>query len=279
VRVDPSGDRVTARIRLRGAPYDIAAGAGAVWATGRLRRGDDVLYRIDPKASRVAATISLPGRRAGPIAATRRAVWVVVSDQEVRSYSLVRIDPSTNRVVRTARLDAARRRWVTDIAVADHAVWLLALRLGARGEEPGDVLRFEPRSNRLTARIEASALAMGAGPGGVWVSGCTVCRPQRDAYFGQRIDPGTNRPARRRVVVPHAAFGPLSVGRARVWFGGYENAGRTIAFRLDPRTGRIDRFLRLGTFLHSGMALDPRARALWVARAPGRIVRVDLAHR
>lgn len=278
VRVDPATNRVTARIRLRGSPFELEAGAGAVWATGNFTRREDVLHRIDPATERVVATVPLPGRHAGPLATGAGSVWVVVSNAQATSYSLVRIDSGTNRVADTWPLRAASHRWVQRIAVGHGAVWLLALRLGRRWELPGDVIRFDPRTGG-TAAIEARALTMGLGPGGLWVTGCTVCRSHRTSYFARRIDTSTNKLAGRRIVRTGVGFGPLFVGRSRVWFGGYGRSSQTVAFRLDPQTGRIDRFLRLGTDLYTDMAFDSRARRLWVARATGSLLRVDLRGR
>jgi DNA-binding beta-propeller fold protein YncE len=279
VRIDTATNRVTARVRLRGSPFEIAAGAGGVWVTGNFSRGQDVLHRIDPGAGRVVATIALPGRYAGALAVGTGSVWVVVLDRRGSAYSLARVDPSTNRVAETWPVVAARGRYVTRIAVGRGAVWLLALRLGRRWEKPGDVIRFDPGAGRAVATIDAAALTMGLGPGGLWVTGCTVCGAHRTSYFARRIDTGSNQLVGTRIVKPGIAFGPLFVGKVRVWFGGYDKAGRPIAFRVDPRTGRTDRLVGLGSVIYSSMAFDRRAHRLWVARAPGGVLRVDLAGR
>jgi hypothetical protein len=69
------------------------------------------------------------------------------------------------------------------------------------------------------------------------------------------------------------------VGRRLVWFGGYGRSGGPIAFSVEPESGQIERFVRLGRFDYSGMAFDPHRRALWVAKASGGVLRVDLARR
>jgi YVTN family beta-propeller protein len=278
VRIDPETNRVTARIAVRGGPFEIATASGAVWVTGNFRRGDDVLHRIDPRTERVVGTIRLPGRYAGAVAAGRRAVWVVASDRTAGASSLVEVDPSTNTIVSAVPLMAARR-WVTDLALARGDLWLLALKLGRHGELPGDMLRFDPDTQRVTAVVEAKALSVGTGPGGVWASGCIECGVHRRSFFAQRIDTRSNESAGPRIALRRVGFGPLFVGRKSVWFGGYEQASETIAFSLDRERGRIERFLRLGSVLHTGMAVDPRRHQLWVARATGEVLRVDLPDR
>jgi hypothetical protein len=114
----------------------------------------------------------------------------------------------------------------------------------------------------------------------MWVTGCVDCRSRRRrADFAQRVDLRANRVVGPRLGLRGVTFGPLYVGRRSVWFGGYDRSDRTIAFSLDQESEQIDRFLLLGPFLHSGMAFDPHRRTLLVARAPGGVLRADLAGR
>jgi hypothetical protein len=277
VRIDPTTHAVTARVPVRGSPFHIAAGARAVWVTGNDMRSGDVLQRIDPRAERVAATISVPGRYAGPIAVGERSVWVLASNHEVTRQWLVRIDAASNEIVRSVPLGPVRPRYIQDLDIRRGFVWLLAVRVGRNRNLPGDVLRFDPRTSRVTAKIDAAALGMEAGPGGMWINGCFECSSRRRRTdYAQRVDLPTNRLAGPRIAVRGVSFGPVFAGRDRVWFGGYDRSERTIAFSIDPESGQIERFLRVSPFLHSGMALDPGGQALWVARAPGGLLRVDL---
>ena len=279
VGVDPDRRRVFARVPLRGSPFYLAAGRHAVWVTGNFVRRDDVLYRIDPSAERVVATIPLPGRYAGRIALGRRGLWVLTANGDVSRQWLVKVDTRTNAVVRRVPLPGVGPRYVEALDVGRGFVWLLAVRVGRTRELPGDVLRFDPRSNRITARIDAEALGMELGPGGMWITGCLACRARPRTDFAQRIDLNSMRPAGPRIGLRGIAFGPLFVGRERVWFGGYDESERAIAFSLDPESGRIERLLRASPTLYSGMSFDGHRHALWVARAPGGILRVDLADR
>jgi hypothetical protein len=274
VRIDPAMRRVTARISLHGSPFYVAARGNAVWVTGNLDRRDDVLYRIDPRKERVVATIPLPGHYAGRVAPGPRGPWILTTNHDVTREWLVRVDPATNEVVRSVLLPTVN---VQDLAVGERFVWLLALRNGRRGELPGDVLRFDPRAARVTAQIDAEALTMGLGREGLWISGCIDCGQHRRSYFAQRIDSRRSRPQGPRIGVRGVGFGPLFVGGDRVWFAGYGRSGGPIAFSLDPGSLRIERFLSVGRFLYSGVAFDRQRRALWVSRAAGGVLRVDLA--
>ena len=277
VRVDPATDRVTARIRMPGSPFELEAGAGALWVTGNFTRRQDVLHRIDPEAEHVVATIPLPGRYAGALTTGKRSVWMVVVERRATSYSLVRIDPATNRVARKWPLPSLRRRYVDRIAVGRGGVWLLALRAGRSGERPGELVRIDPHTGRVAATIDATALTMGLGPGGLWISGCRVCGTRRTSYFGRRVDTDTNTLAGPRVDRPKVSFAPLFVGRSRVWFSGYVDSDQPVVFSVDPHTGRTERLLRLGSDVYTDMAFDSRADRLWVALATGSLLRVDLA--
>jgi hypothetical protein len=276
VRIDTATNRIAARVPVEGGPFEIAAGDGAVWVTGNFDSGGDVLHRIDPRSNRVAATIDLPGDYAGPLATGAGAVWQVVTDRGRTHSSLVRIDPAGNEVSGTFALEAANDRYVDELAVGHGSVWALALKLGAIGELPGDVVRVDPTGVDPPVVIEAEALNMGVGTGGVWVTGCLECGRHRKRFFGQEIDIEANVPTGPRVPFERGA-GPLSVGPDSVWFAGYDSQGGTAAHRLDPDTGTVDRSVSAGAFLHTGVAIDAGERTLWVAGGPGFVARVDLA--
>jgi hypothetical protein len=235
-----------------------------------------VLYRVDTDTDAVAATIRFSGRNAGPVAVGEGAVWLVLTDRGGSSTSLARIDPATNSVERIVPLDGASGRYVDELATGQGAVWLLALRFGESGEQPGDVLRFDPGKNEIVATVHAEALNLGVGPGGVWVSGCVDRDQHRETFFAQKIDTVANAPVGPQVAVDGVSFGPLLVATDSVWFSGYGTQGETVAFRLDPDTHAIEPFLQLGDFLYTDAVLDERTDTLWVGAAPHSVVRADL---
>jgi DNA-binding beta-propeller fold protein YncE len=226
------------------------------------------------------ATLSFPGSYAQPLAAGEGSVWLLLTDRSDRSVSLARIDPETNKVAATVPIELGPEVSYIDGLIAAHgSVWILALGMGAGGYEgPGDILRFDPESNRVEAVIRAEALSMGAGPGGLWVSGCVDCDEHRDTSFAQEIDTDANAPTGPRIAVDDVGFSPLFVGEDSVWFSGYGREEDTVALRVDPDTQAIEEFLSVGDFYHSGTALDEENQAIWIARAaPASLVRVDLA--
>jgi streptogramin lyase len=69
----------------------LAAGAGAVWATTTAGRQ---LLRIDPRTARVAASLPVPARA---VAADRRGVWAVCCESGAGPGRLTRIHPASGR--------------------------------------------------------------------------------------------------------------------------------------------------------------------------------------
>lgn len=275
VRIDPATNRVAAKIPVDGSPHRIAAGEGSVWVTGDFGRGGDVLHRIDPETNRVVATIPFPGRSAGPVATGHGAVWLVLTGDEAATVSLARIDPRTNKVGLTIPLEAgAARHSFDELAVSDGAVWVLALE-GL--DSPGDVLRVDPTSGRIAARIEADALNTGGGPGGLWITGCVDCDEYRSTFFAQEVNANANASVGRRIAIRDVSSSPLFVGDESVWFSGHGGDVGTVVFRLDPETHAIEEFLRVGHFVQSGMAFDVQNTAVWIGRVvPPSVVRVQL---
>jgi DNA-binding SARP family transcriptional activator/streptogramin lyase len=122
VRIDPSTNRITTSVAVRGGPTRLAVGRRAVWVTTRGSRA--ALWRIDPGTNEVAATIPLRGTPAR-VALGAGSVWVS-SFHWARGRSaafgglLSRIDPTTNRVM--AEIPLGQR---TDgLAVTNEFVWV-----------------------------------------------------------------------------------------------------------------------------------------------------------
>jgi YVTN family beta-propeller protein len=92
-------------------------GAGAVWTSTYLTK---TLWKIDPATAQFTGRVRL-GRPAVGVAFGEGAVWVVGNDG-----TLLRVDPSSETVVRTIRLGvyAAQQNVWAPIAVGQGAVWV-----------------------------------------------------------------------------------------------------------------------------------------------------------
>jgi class 3 adenylate cyclase len=172
-RIDGHTNEVTESIEI-GEPWRVVSGFGSTWVTAGLSYhapgGPTSLLRIDPRSNKVVATIGL-GRPVRDVAVSEDSVWV-------SGAALWRIDPKTNRVMTTINLNSF------DIAAGARSVWVLPA-------GPEALLRVDPQTGRVSARIDglASARHVAFGAGFVWVSGAAAGIPN----FLWQVDPATNR--------------------------------------------------------------------------------------
>jgi len=116
IRLDPkTGDRV-AEIQAGSVPRFTAIGGGSVWV---LNQDDGTVSRIDPKANRVVATITVSAQKVdgGDMAFGGGYAWARVNDALV-----AQIDPDTNKVIRRFGEPAGSG----SVAADDNAVWISA---------------------------------------------------------------------------------------------------------------------------------------------------------
>jgi hypothetical protein len=149
----------------------VTVGAGAVWATTTAGRR---LLRIDPRTTRVTASLSVPADASG--------VWAVCCGAGGPGGRLTRVDPG-GRVVKAIRLPGHPQA----VGIGPSGVWV-------RGAE-GPVWRVDPASNRVVATIRLPPGPVDTGdPGGdivvttdaVWVSNPATATVRR-------IDPRRNQ--------------------------------------------------------------------------------------
>jgi YVTN family beta-propeller protein len=124
-RIDPNTNGVLASISHErigqpvwgGTPPTPVVGAGAVWTSTYLTK---TLWRIDPATGQFTGRVRL-GRPAVGVAFGEGAVWVVGTDA-----TLLRVDPTSETVVRTIRLGvyAAQQDVSAPLAVGQGAVWV-----------------------------------------------------------------------------------------------------------------------------------------------------------
>ena len=175
VRIDPRRMRLAARIPVPGRAWGVAAGndhvivvsvPGAGPVTGPV--GRRFLRRLDPRTNRLSAPLARVGCEPG-ITVGAGAVWTF----DFCSGVLARRDPRTLRVTRTAKFGVLSQK----PAVAFGSVWLASR---------GGVLRVDPDTLRVVARIPARSLTIAIGEGSVW-----AFDPAH--LVVRKIDPRTNR--------------------------------------------------------------------------------------
>jgi YVTN family beta-propeller protein len=190
--IDPGSNKATARIPLGGplrGSVSVSAAGDTVWVAccGEAGTGTTSsagrLLRVDPRRKRVVADIHLPANPAA-IAADATGAWVATADGQVLMVSRKR-----NRVV--AAIDAGGPLGFSQtIAVGAGGLWLA---------DPFDeqVVRIDPKSRRVMARIPAGAVTTVAVTGdAVWALsslGLVRVDPGRDRVAAVATDPELRR--------------------------------------------------------------------------------------
>ena len=217
-------------VRTNAFPSDFAVGEGAVWLVDRLRGR---LVKIDGDYGAVVgtsrtgstATLSTVDDRFDldpwSIAAGAGGIWITDGSSMLR-----RAEPRTGTVVGRYDLGVS----LNGVAAGAHAVWAIS-------GSSATVLRVDPRTGRVTARIAIVArrgtqspypIAVAVGSGSVWVLNATTASVTRidpvQAGVTTTIPLGVERVPRR-----------IAVGAGAAWVA---NADGTLA-RIDRSTNAL----------------------------------------
>jgi streptogramin lyase len=225
----------------------LAAGAGAVWVLSDRHE----LIRVDP-AFGALKTRRLPlgngpgnslGDPAG-LAVGAGSVWV-----EGGGPTLLRIAPRTSAVQR--RLDLGQN--IDTVAYGDGSVWVTT-------GEPNTLLRIDPRTNTVAARIPIAdrrgvlapyPIGLSVGAGAVWVL-------NGNTGTVTRVDPALNAVT---ATTPRLSADPIRIaaGPGAVWVA---DAANDTVIRIDPATGRIVQVIPVGG---RPVALAAGDRRVWIS--------------
>jgi YVTN family beta-propeller protein len=159
-RYDPATRQMLAKIQVGSGPLAAQPGFGSMWVTNAL---DDTVTRIDPSHNAVLKTIKV-GPVPNQIAPAGGGMWVATQN------AAVKIDPTTNRVVRrTPYPHPSNSETPNKAGVAldanSHGVWV--------STAFGTVLRLRPSDGRLLARIPVQPDPRSS-PGMVAIDGSNV---------------------------------------------------------------------------------------------------------
>jgi DNA-binding beta-propeller fold protein YncE len=183
VRIDPSTMEVKSVTGVGGtSPAEIAAGAGGVWVPDNGPKGHFVC-RFDT-TGKLVAKIKTPALTLD-VTISDGAAWVLIDDHSSGTASLLRIDPKTNKIVRTIPVAGPSLNGsalTNGIAATENAVWI------ARQTGDGDeVVRIDTGSDRIVASVlvRDELRDLGSGGGRVWIS---LAKRSGIAW----IDPATN---------------------------------------------------------------------------------------
>jgi len=221
VRIDPATNTVSRVIDVSLYPGAVAAAGRRVWVYSRAA---GTVSEIDPDEGRVRYTTVVssipvsPSALTGPVlAADPEEAWIVGVGDHGRSL-LTRI-----------RVGGVRRDFGLDgrpeaVAIGVGSVWVLE-----RGADADQLLRVDPRTGNLTARMRFPARSrvdgLAVGLGSVWAVGSSTAKlyrvNPRSMTVNGSIDLGT------KAGRPTLRFGA-------VWVGLSDRGGDTVL--VDPRT-------------------------------------------
>jgi virginiamycin B lyase len=165
-RIDPTNNRVVARIRIPPASYAAAFADGSVWITST---GKNLLARVDPATNKLVSTTSV-GRSPRFLTVGAGSVW-----------TLNQGDGTISRVnTRTGRLSAAIEAGLSgsggEIAFGEGSVWATLLGF--------PITRIDPATNKVAQQFTGKGGdSIRVGFGSVWLT-------KLDAGVVWRIDPG-----------------------------------------------------------------------------------------
>jgi DNA-binding beta-propeller fold protein YncE len=228
-RIDPGSNRLVGQpTRLPADGWDLAVGAGSVWAT----QFDGRLVRIDAGTGRISARISARPIYFGSVVTFGGGfVWTGNDDERNQGGSVSKIDPATNRVVgNLAGLGSPQ-----SIAFGHGAVWV--------ADHAGWLVKIDPATLKVIARRR-----LDFGPHGVVVTVHAVYVADAHGARLLEADPQTAKVRRIAELSP----GPIHpvVGAGWIWSSSAaawdDTAEDDRVMRIDPRTLRIVQTLQLG---------------------------------
>jgi len=213
-RIDPTTDKVIAKINLDDPASVLAVSADAISVTSL----DGVsVTRIDPVTNLVVGTVDPGGSGPVGIAVFDGYVWVA-NHKGNPTGSVAKIDPAKMKVVDLIHLGSASDSGPQWIAVGAGSLWVGVVNISA-------VVRIDPITDTVVATIPVSSDCgeIAANDHDVWAG----CSPGV-----AHIDPATNSVA--KVTNEVGSGEALALGEGSVWFG-----TSTTLDRIDPSTRKF----------------------------------------
>lgn len=232
-RIDPATDRVSATIHVsqpnpsNGGGNDVAYGFGSIWEINDQLK---TVSRIDPASNAVTASISTDtgtDSLAEGLAITPSAVWVAEHEPV---GTILKIDPSTNRVVAQIHLGSVPAGGPPYIIAAAGSVW---------GTGPSAVYRINPLTDSAQT---VNGYCQGTGGYKMATDGVSLWTSNCGDGIG-RVNPATNTlttllPA--NTLRPYKGGGDLALdyGSGLLWAVGPCQTSDCV-WGIDPTTSQI----------------------------------------
>jgi YVTN family beta-propeller protein len=208
LRIDPRSGTIVGRTELRTSPAELAAGAGAVWASS-----PDVaaVYRIEVDSPQTAIEIGV-GNGASGLVFGFDSLWVANTNDN----NVSRIDPASNHVVATPPVGNSP----TALAVTGDGIWVT-------NRYDHTVSRIDPRRDRVTSRTQ-----LGAEPQPILAVGSDVWVGVQAGLGGHRGGTFTELPLVGTIAVegpldPATVYGITALPVMRVVYDGLVGFART----------------------------------------------------
>jgi DNA-binding beta-propeller fold protein YncE len=273
MRIDLATNQIVAEIPVDRGPSrkQIAATDDAVWVASH-----GLLERIDPATNAVVARVEIPGRDISAVSADATDVWAVTIDPSSGGI-LVRVDASTNDVVAEIPLGSQITGYEDQVELGAGSVWVLGSRwIEQQNAEYGsDLIRVDPSTNEVVARIPVGGFHMVVAEDAVWVRfpADGVFDETDERWLWTKVDIGTNEPSEPFVL---DTAGLKIVTPAALWSVDYDEQENVRVTRFDSTTLAVAaRSAPIRSYFHDAV-LDPTSGSVWVS-AVHTIVRVDIS--
>ena len=269
VHIDPSSDRVVARIPVPEGESDIAAGEGSVWVTrdSRTQGGQLVLQtlQIDPATDQIIATLPDVG---GQVAVGDGYLWALASgtDDPPTTTVLAKIDPGTGSIIGSQQLGAT----VTGIVVGGGYVWLTTLpdpRIG--NLQSGTLIQVDVSTLQVLHTFRVSGLSSSDSPvfadEMLWVPTCCI---NNNASL-VRVDPA----------IGETVGDPVDVGDGLPFADAFGHlllmSERGELSDLNPASGIVEALAKSDwPAAHGTTVFDPASGSVWVSNYQHTVTRI-----
>jgi hypothetical protein len=277
-RIDLATNEAVAEIPVQEAPSRkrIAATDEAIWVASH-----GVLERIDPDTNTVVASVDLQDRPISAITADSADVWAVAITEPPEgggewTGSLVRVDSATNEIVAEIPLGSQVAGYEDEVIVGAGSVWVLGVRWFEEedAEYGSDLIRVDPATNAIVARIPVGGFHMVMGTGEAWVRFMAdgVFDTYGERRLWTRVDVRTNEPSQPfeletdglKIATPDA-----------LWSVDYDEQQNVRVYRVDPQTLEVEARSDPIRSLFTDAVLDPASRTVWVSVVHS-VVRLDI---
>jgi hypothetical protein len=281
VRIDPSRDRVAARVRvsLPEQAVDVLLAGGTVWVATSAG-----VVGVDPRSGRVLGTVPTSGRGVAVAAAGGSLWWLACEGPALAGRCrLQRRDPPSLAVAAVLSMPEAV---IPGVAVDGGSIWVLSgkgpglWRLRMAGGAPAR-LALPLVTSPAPAAAEAHATAIASGFGAVWVlTDLYAAAAPSGIRIGPallRIDAGAGRVAAALPLADLDRPVALAIGARSVWVRGWQirddATASLVVERVDLATLRVVEAFDTGADADSRMAVG--LGSLWVTRpSTGDLLRV-----